>query len=390
MDNTVILIRYGEIHLKGLNRPFFENTLVRNIRHALAGFDNAEVLKGEGRFYVKGIEPQRIDEAIARIRKVFGIVSISVAVQADKDMDVIKAVSVEQMKRAYEAGNTTFKVESRRSDKTFPYKSPDISREVGGHILENIDGLKVDVHTPDVVLNIEIRENAYIYYDRIDGPGGMPVGTAGKAMLLISGGIDSPVAGYMIAKRGVELSAVHYYSFPYTSQRARDKVEDICRILSGYTGPIKIHMVPFTDIQQTIYERCPDNQLTILTRRFMMRIAQKLARQNGCKAIVTGESIGQVASQTMDSLTVTEAAVDMLVLRPLIAFDKVEIMDAAKRIGTYETSILPYEDCCTVFLPRHPVTKPKLEMIEQSERLLDIEGLEQHAIENMEIVTIRA
>lgn len=390
MDNTVILIRYGEIHLKGLNRPFFENTLVRNIRHALAGFDNAEVLKGEGRFYVKGIEPQRIDEAIARIRKVFGIVSISVAAQADKDMDVIKAVSVEQMKRAYEAGNTTFKVESRRSDKTFPYKSPDISREVGGHILENIDGLKVDVHTPDVVLNIEIRENAYIYYDRIDGPGGMPVGTAGKAMLLISGGIDSPVAGYMTAKRGVELSAVHYYSFPYTSQRARDKVEDICRILSGYTGPIKIHMVPFTDIQQTIYERCPDNQLTILTRRFMMRIAQKLAVQNGCKAIVTGESIGQVASQTMDSLTVTEAAVDMLVLRPLIAFDKVEIMDAAKRIGTYETSILPYEDCCTVFLPRHPVTKPKLEMIEQSERLLDIEGLEQHAIENMEIVTIRA
>ncbi|MBZ4666298.1 tRNA uracil 4-sulfurtransferase ThiI [Mahella sp.] len=390
MDNIVILIRYGEIHLKGLNRPFFENTLVRNIRHALAGFDNAEVLKGEGRFYVKGIEPQRIDEAIARIRKVFGIVSISVAAQADKDMDVIKAVSVEQMKRAYEAGNTTFKVESRRSDKTFPYKSPDISREVGGHILENIDGLKVDVHTPDVVLNIEIRENAYIYYDRIDGPGGMPVGTAGKAMLLISGGIDSPVAGYMIAKRGVELSAVHYYSFPYTSQRARDKVEDICRILSGYTGPIKIHMVPFTDIQQTIYERCPDNQLTILTRRFMMRIAQKLAVQNGCKAIVTGESIGQVASQTMDSLTVTEAAVDMLVLRPLIAFDKVEIMDAAKRIGTYETSILPYEDCCTVFLPRHPVTKPKLEMIEQSERLLDIEGLEQHAIENMEIVTIRA
>ncbi|MDI3508643.1 MAG: tRNA uracil 4-sulfurtransferase [Clostridiales bacterium] len=390
MNNTVILIRYGEIHLKGLNRPFFENTLARNIRHALAGFDNAEVLKGEGRFYVKGIEPQRIDEAIARIRKVFGIVSVSVAAEVDKDMDIIKAVSVEQMKRAYKTGSKTFKVESRRSDKTFPYKSPDISREVGGYILENIDGLKVDVHTPDVVLNIEIRENAYIYYDCIDGPGGMPVGTAGKAMLLISGGIDSPVAGYMIAKRGVELSAVHYYSFPYTSQRARDKVEDICRILSGYTGPIKIHMVPFTDIQQAIYEHCPDNQLTILTRRFMMRIAQKLARQNGCKAIVTGESIGQVASQTIDSLAVTEAAVDMLVLRPLIAFDKVEIMDAAKKIGTYETSILPYEDCCTVFLPRHPVTKPKLEAIESSEELLDIEYLEQCAIENMEIVPIKA
>ncbi|AEE96875.1 tRNA uracil 4-sulfurtransferase ThiI [Mahella australiensis] len=390
MNNTVILIRYGEIHLKGLNRPFFENTLVRNIRHALAGFDNAEVLKGEGRFYVRGIEPQRIDEAITRIRKVFGIVSISVAAEVDKDMDVIKAVSVEQMKRAYKTGSTTFKVESRRSDKTFPYKSPDISREVGGYILESIDGLKVDVHMPDVVLNIEIRENAYIYYNRIDGPGGMPVGTAGKAMLLISGGIDSPVAGYMIAKRGVELSAVHYYSFPYTSQRARDKVEDICRILSAYTGPIKIHMVPFTDIQQAIYERCPDNQLTILTRRFMMRIAQKLARQNGCKAIVTGESIGQVASQTIDSLAVTEAAVDMLVLRPLIAFDKVEIMDAAKKIGTYETSILPYEDCCTVFLPRHPVTKPKLEAIENSEELLDIEYLEQCAIENMEIVPIKA
>jgi thiamine biosynthesis protein ThiI len=390
LNNTVILIRYGEIHLKGLNRPFFENTLARNIRHALAGFDNAEVLKGEGRFYVKGIEPQRIDEAIARIRKVFGIVSVSVAAEVDKDMDIIKAVSVEQMKRAYKTGSKTFKVESRRSDKTFPYKSPDISREVGGYILENIDGLKVDVHTPDVVLNIEIRENAYIYYDCIDGPGGMPVGTAGKAMLLISGGIDSPVAGYMIAKRGVELSAVHYYSFPYTSQRARDKVEDICRILSGYTGPIKIHMVPFTDIQQAIYEHCPDNQLTILTRRFMMRIAQKLARQNGCKAIVTGESIGQVASQTIDSLAVTEAAVDMLVLRPLIAFDKVEIMDAAKKIGTYETSILPYEDCCTVFLPRHPVTKPKLEAIESSEELLDIEYLEQCAIENMEIVPIKA
>lgn len=390
MVKTVVLISYGEIHLKGLNRPFFEDALLRNIKNALSKFNRAEVIKGEGRFYVKGLEQSEIDDVITALKRVFGIVSISIAAEVDKDMDAIKAAAVELIKKAYANGFKTFKVESRRSDKSFPYKSPDISREIGGYILGQFDGLRVDVHTPDVILNVEIRERAYIYYERIAGPGGMPVGTAGKAMLLISGGIDSPVAGYMIAKRGVELSAVHYYSYPYTNPRARDKVEELCRILSAYTGPIKIYMVPFTEIQQSIYERCPDNQLTILTRRFMMRIAEHLARQDGCKALITGESIGQVASQTMDSLVVTQAAVDMLVLRPLIGFDKLEIMDLAKKIGTYETSILPYEDCCTVFLPRHPATKPRLEAIEHSETLLDVNALEQQAIANMDVIFVKA
>jgi len=390
MVKTVVLISYGEIHLKGLNRPFFEGALLRNIKNALSKFERAEVIKGEGRFYVKGLDHSEIDDVIAALKRIFGIVSISIAAEVDKDMDAIKAAAVELIKKAYANGSKTFKVESRRSDKSFPYKSPDISREIGGYILKQLDGLRVDVHTPDIILNVEIRERAYIYYERIAGPGGMPVGTAGKAMLLISGGIDSPVAGYMIAKRGVELSAVHYYSYPYTSPRARDKVEELCRILSAYTGPIKIYMVPFTEIQQSIYERCPDNQLTILTRRFMMRIAEHLARQDGCKALITGESIGQVASQTMDSLVVTQAAVDMLVLRPLIGFDKLEIMDLAKKIGTYETSILPYEDCCTVFLPRHPATKPRLEAIEHSETLLDVNALEQQAIANMDVISVKA
>jgi len=386
VSNSVILIKYGEIHLKGLNRPFFENMLVKNVKRALTDFGNAEVIKGEGRLYVKGIIPEQIKNALDKLGKVFGIVSMSVAEEIDKDMEAIKAAALKQAKEAYLEGKKTFKVESRRSDKTFPYKSPDISREVGGYILENLQGIKVDVHFPDVTINVEIREKAYVYCDNVLGPGGMPVGTSGKAMLLISGGIDSPVAGYMTAKRGVELSAVHFFSYPYTSQRAKEKVEDLCRILSEYVGRIKTYMVPFTEIQQTIYENCPSDQLTILNRRFMMRIAQRLAQKERCKALVTGESIGQVASQTLDSLSVTQASVDMLVIRPLIAFDKIEIMDLAQKIGTYETSILPYEDCCTLFLPRHPVTKPKLELIERSESKLDIKSLEQQAIDEAEMV----
>lgn len=387
----VILIRYGEIHLKGQNRPFFEKALHKNIKNSLRSFPDVKVIRAQGRYYVENYE----DEAsiIDALTRVFGIVSISPAYKLGKDFAVLGA-AVEQMTATYLAqrpGDTivSFKVESRRADKTYPLNSMDISKKLGSRLLSAYpDRLKVDVHDPDLRVNVEIREHAYIYHQVIKGAGGMPVGTNGKAALLLSGGIDSPVAGYMIAKRGVSLTAIHYHSFPYTSDRSKQKVIDLARHLTRYSGPFRLHIVPFTEIQQELYEKCPDSQLTVLMRRFMMKIAEQIAIKEGAKALITGESIGQVASQTIEALGVTNDAVSLPVFRPLIGLDKVEIMDIAQEIGSYETSILPYEDCCTIFTPKHPVTHPKLERIKASEKLVDGDRLITEAVSNTELIRL--
>lgn len=386
----VILIRYGEIYLKGQNRPYFERMLLNNIKKSLADMPGVKVFKAQGRFYVENYE----DEAavIQALTRVFGIVSISPAYKVDKDFETLFHYSAEFMESLLsglqDKDVLTFKVESRRADKNFPMDSMTINCEMGGRLLEKFPRLKVDVHHPDVILNIEVREFGYLYHKIIPCAGGMPVGTNGKAALLLSGGIDSPVAGWMIAKRGVELTAVHFHSFPYTSDRSKEKVIDLCRILTRYCGPIRLHVVPFTRIQQELYEKCPDNQLTVLMRRYMMKIAEEVARSEEAVALITGESIGQVASQTIESLAVTNDAVSMPVFRPLIGFDKIDIMNIARNIDTYETSILPFEDCCTVFTPKHPVTHPKLEKIRLSEKLLNGEELIKEAIDNIEVIKL--
>lgn len=380
----VIIIRYGEIILKGLNRKFFEDKLVKHIRNALRDIGNPQVYKAHSRIYVSA-EGYNEREIIERVKKIFGVVSISPALRFDVDLDLIKKVALEETQRMMkEIGAKTFKVQSKRQDKKFPLQSMEINKEIGGYILKNTDNLTVDVHEPDVMINIEIREQAYVFTEKVEGFGGLPLGTNGKALLLLSGGIDSPVAGWMVAKRGVEIEALHFHSYPFTSERAKEKVVDLARILAGYCGRIKLYSVNLLPIQKEINEKCPEDEMTILSRRFMMKIAQEVAKKNGCNALVTGESIGQVASQTVQSLYVTNAAVEIPVFRPLIAMDKVDIIDLARKIETYETSILPYEDCCTVFLPKHPVTKPRLEKILLSEEKLDIEGLINSAIEEME------
>ncbi len=386
----VILIRYGEIHLKGQNRPFFEKALHKNIIRALSGFPDIKVLKAQGRYYIEDFS----DEAgvLDALTRVFGIVSMSPAVKTEKDFDMVARAAVKLMgaylDRQGGDGQVTFKVESRRADKSFPMDSMTLSSKLGGRLLKAHDRLAVDVHYPQVTLNVEIREQAYIYIESIPGAGGMPVGTNGKAALLLSGGIDSPVAGYMIAKRGVELTAVHFHSFPFTSDRAKEKVIDLCKRLTRYCGTIRLHVVPFTKIQQELYEKCPDSQLTVLMRRFMMKIAERIAVKEGALALITGESIGQVASQTIESLAVTNEAVSMPVFRPLIGFDKLEIMEIAQKIGTYEVSILPYEDCCTIFTPKHPVTHPRLDRIKASELLVDGDALIQEAVDNTEVIVL--
>lgn len=386
----LILLKCGEISLKGLNRPKFEQKLADNVAAAIGSLGKFSIKKSQSMLYVEPLEDGiDMQEAVERLKKVFGIANICPAVRCSKDMESIKQTAVECMKNIDCTGRT-FKVESKREDKKFPLNSPQISREVGGAILKNVSGLKVDVHNPDILVQVEVRKEAYIFAEKFSGAGGMPVGSSGRAALLLSGGIDSPVAGWMIAKRGVKLDAVYFHSPPYTSERARDKVIDLAKIVSKYARDIKLYVVPFTDIQLDIIEKCPKNYLTVIMRRIMMRIAEKIAAENNDTALITGESIGQVASQTMEALYCTNSAVSMPVFRPCIGMDKEEIVQISKKIDAYETSIQPYEDCCTIFVPKHPKTKPKLdEIIEAENNLTDIEAMIASAIENSEIIHVK-
>lgn len=389
MRADIILLKYGEIALKGLNKPVFEKQLVQNVKKAVAPLGKFSVIKSQSMIYVEPSEDGvDMDAAAERLKKVFGIVNICPAARCEKTMEDIEKTTVECLKEMDTEGKT-FKVETKREDKQFPMNSPQISKHMGGVILKNVKGLSVDVHNPDILVQIEVRKQAFIFTRKINGAGGMPIGTAGKAALLLSGGIDSPVAGYMIAKRGVRLDAVHFHSHPYTSDRAKEKVIELAKIMTEYTGNIRLHIIPFTDIQLDIIEKCPKEYLTIIMRRLMMRIAEKIAVKNGAKALITGESIGQVASQTMESLAVTDNSVDMPVFRPCIGMDKEEIVAISKKIDTYETSILPYEDCCTIFVPKHPKTKPTIQEIEEAEKLLtNPEKMMDEAIENEELIEV--
>lgn len=390
MDN-IIIIRYAEIHLKGLNRPFFEKALVKNVASALGGIEGAVVRRGESRIYVENVKEEQLSAALEALGRVYGIHSYSPGVRLEQDFDAavqVLAELVAEERRRYSQETVPFRVEARRADKRFPMKSLQMAIEAGGVILDRVPGLKVNLEHPELTAYLEIRDKAYCYTRVLKGPGGMPVGCNGRAALLLSGGIDSPVAGCMIAKRGVALTAVHFESFPYTSDKALEKVHDLAKLMTRYTGPIRLHVVRFTDIQMTLYEKCPQEYLTILMRRFMMRIAERLAQSDHCLALVTGESVGQVASQTLESLAATNDAVDMLVLRPLIGMDKLDITELAQRYGTFDTSILPYEDCCTVFVPKHPVTKPRLNDIRKAEEKLDAEAMITAAIEGDVVTTI--
>ena len=385
----ILLIKNGEIALKGLNRASFEDVLIKNIKTALSGLGLIRIKKAQSTIYVSPVyDDYDMDEAVERVKKVFGIAAFSRAAVCEKDMNVILETAVEYLRDTLEFAKT-FKVEAKRADKKFPLKSPEICRETGAKLLSNFYHLKVDVHNPEVTVTVEIRDfGAYIHVDQINGAGGMPVGTGGKAAILISGGIDSPVAAYMLAKRGVRLTAIHFASPPYTSERAEMKVKDLLSQVAKYSGGINFCYVPFTKIQENIAKHCPEDLTTLIMRRYMMKIAERIARQKDCDALITGESIGQVASQTMKALAVTDCAVDMPVFRPLIGMDKTEIMEISKRIGTYETSILPYEDCCSVFLPDSPVTKPKLDRVVRNEQKLDMETLINQAIDNIEVMKI--
>ena len=378
----LLLVRYGEIFLKGLNRPYFIRALVRKIRYAVRG-TGAEVNVHDGRIFVRGFSD--LDACIDRVTKVFGVHSVSPAVEMPKeDFDAVCSQAIEMTKNL----KGTFKVNARRSDKRYPLNSPAINEEAGYRILNANPNLKVDVHNPDYLVNIEIRDMAYLYVKEIPAFGGMPVGTNGNATLLLSGGIDSPVAGWMIAKRGVQINAVHFHSYPYTSDRAKEKVLELARKLSFSCCGIKVYVVPFTEIQMQIHEKCPEEYTTLIMRRYMMRIAERIARETESEALITGESIGQVASQTMTALGTTDAVVGMPVFRPLIGFDKSEIIGIARKIGTLEISEQPFEDCCTVFTPRHPATHPKMEKILEGEKKLEEEALIRRALEGTEMIRV--
>lgn len=389
MKADIILLKYGEISLKGLNRPMFEKQLLANVAKALAPLGKFSIRKSQSTVYVEPLgDDIDMQAATERLSKVFGIVNICPAAKCQKTIEDIERTTLECLSQI-DLNGKTFKVEAKREDKQFPMNSPQLCRHMGAVILKNTEGLSVDVHNPDILVQIEIRKEAFIFTQKVSGAGGMPVGTAGRAALLLSGGIDSPVAGWMISKRGVVLDAVHFHSHPYTSDRAKEKVIDLAKIMTQYTGPIRLHVVPFTDIQLDIIDKCPKNYLTIIMRRLMMRIAEKIARESGAMALITGESIGQVASQTMESLVVTDNAVDMPVFRPCIGMDKEEIVTISKKIDTYETSILPYEDCCTIFVPKHPKTKPSISEIQEAEKLLtDPEGMMEKAIQDREIIDL--
>lgn len=381
----VILLRYGEMFLKGKNYSFFDKTLFNNIKNVVKKHD-CKIEKISGRYVVSGFNDFNKDEVISSLTKIFGLVSLSVATELSNDM-----AEIEKFCEGIRIDKKTFKVDVKRADKRFPLKSFEFAAKLGGIVLRNNRGLKVDVHTPEVVVSVDIRESGktYVSYDKITCVGGMPIGTAGKSMLLLSGGIDSPVACFQMAKRGLTINAIHFHSYPYTSEQAKDKVITLAKLLTPYVGHINLHIVPFTKIQEEIHKCCDEEYMVILVRRFMMDIAERVANNSGCTSLITGESLGQVASQTVESITATNNAVKLLpVFRPLIGMDKSEIMEISKAIGTYETSILPYEDCCSVFLPDSPVTKPKLDRIARNEAKLDRETLINDAIENIEVMKI--
>lgn len=387
---TAFLIKYAEIGVKGKNKHLFEEALAQQVKYALKRCEGEfKVSRTEGRIYVHALSEFDYDETVENLKTVFGISGICPVIDVkDEGFENLAQTVIEYVDKVYENKNVTFKVNTRRARKNYPMTSMELNMELGSRVLDAFPEMKVDVHHPDVMLHVEIREKIYIYSIEIPGPGGMPVGSNGKAMLLLSGGIDSPVAGYMIAKRGVKIDAVYFHAPPYTSDRAKQKVIDLARLVSRYAGPVYLHIINFTDIQLYIYDKCPHEELTVIMRRYMMKIAERLAKENACLGLITGESIGQVASQTVQSLAVTNEVCSLPVFRPLIGFDKMEIVEVSEKIGTYETSILPYEDCCTIFVAKHPVTKPNLNIIKRHEKYLEerIDELVQQALDTDEVV----
>ena len=382
----VIIIRYCEIHLKGKNRGYFEKVFMNNLEKSLSGIRH-EIRKPSGRYVVENFDEARTDEIVARLQKVFGTHTLSIAYKVPATMDDIFAAVL-----AVAPEEGSFKVQANRADKHFPLNSMQINAEVGGRLLEACPALRVDVHAPQHLIGIDVRENgdALVFCGWIKAAGGMPVGTSGKGMLLLSGGIDSPVAGHMIAKRGMTIEALHFHSYPYTNRQAREKVEELAHILAGYTGGLELHVVSVTHIQEAIHKYCPAEMMITLLRRFMMRIAERLCRQTGAQCIITGESLGQVASQTIEGMTSSGSVVHELpILRPLVGFDKTEIVERAREIGTFETSILPYEDCCTVFLPKHPLIRPDLAKVAEQEKKSDVEALVAEALASEETLHIQ-
>ena len=393
-EEKILIVRCGEVALKGMNKPYFERMLAERIHKRLkaAGYGKASVKRHEGLIFVRFDREWDTVQLAGEISKVFGVASICPAVESESNMEAIGVEAVSFMEKLCEERCVrTFKVEAKRADKQFPIKSPDIARQIGGYVLKGLKVLKVDVHNPDVRLFVDVRhDRSYIYADKIAGFGGLPLGTNGKGLVLLSGGIDSPVAAWMMAKRGMMIEAVHFHSYPYTSPRAQEKVEDLAKIVASYCGSFKMHVINILPIQEQIVKNCPEAETTIHVRRFMMRIAEKIAERNSAMMLITGENLGQVASQTAEALVVTDNCVKMPVMRPLIAMDKIDIIAKAQEIGTFETSIEPYEDCCTVFLPKHPTTKPQLDKIEISDSKLDIDALVESAIAEEEIIYIRA
>ena len=384
----IILVKYGEMVLKGLNKKSFEDMLTKNIKRRLKNLGQFKITSAQSTTYITPVDENiDLDEVVDRVRKIFGIASLCRACVCEKDFSDITEKSLEYLNEVL-SNAKTFKVNAKRSDKAFPMKSPEICTELGGILLEKFPNLTVDVKNPEVTVTVEIRDtNAYVHAENLKGAGGLPVGSSGKAMLLLSGGIDSPVAGYMMAKRGVHIAAIHYVSPPYTSERARMKVEQLCDKMTAYCGGIAFYCVPCTELQEAIKDNCPEEYFTVIMRRLMMEIAQRIAINDNCLALITGESVGQVASQTMSAIACTDAVCRMPVFRPLVGMDKTEIIDIARKIDTFETSILPYEDCCTVFTPRHPKVRPNLAYIEKAQSAFDFEPLIQKAIENTEMKT---
>lgn len=390
MIKEILLCKYGEIVLKGANRKYFEDMLCREMKKRAKAYGDFDIYRAQSTIYIEPLNDMAdVDGMFTAASKVFGIVAISRAAVCEKSMEDIARVTAEYIPPFLD-GKRTFKVEAKRSDKSFALDSMEISREIGGVVLENCHRIKVDVHNPDVVVKVEIREfGAYVSAGQFKGAGGMPIGTNGRGLLLLSGGIDSPVAGYMIAKRGVRIDALHFESFPYTSERAREKVLDLAKIVSEYAGDIYVHIVSLTHIQEELVKHCEEDYFTLLLRRYMMTIAERVARDKGCSALITGESLGQVASQTMQALGVTDACVNMPVFRPCIGMDKEEIVQISRKIGAFETSIQPYEDCCTVFTPKHPRTKPELEKVLVQENKLPFAELVEEALGTLYTVHIQ-